>query len=68
VPQLVSTVYPTTPHEEPSIEALRHNTTKLLMARLIHLDTDPLRAQIDDKQEKIYVTQIKRWAENIQTR
>jgi hypothetical protein len=70
VMQLASEVYPTAPREEPSGEALRHNVTKLLMARWGQIDPSKyalITCPVSDKDERICIAQIKRWEENIQT-
>jgi hypothetical protein len=62
-PQRASAVYPTTPREETSSESLRHNITKLLLARWGHVDPSKyglIMGLTDGQQEKIYIAQIKK--------
>jgi hypothetical protein len=71
VPQLASAVYPTTPREETSSEPLRHNITKLLLARWSQVDPSKY-ALISGKatnysQRQLHINQVKKWAENIQS-
>jgi hypothetical protein len=69
-PLLASAVYPATPRDQASGEPMRHNLTKLLMARWGYIDPSKytlITGQVNDQDQITQAGKIKRWAENIQT-
>lgn len=67
---MASEVYPTAPRDQPLGEALRHSITKLLMARWGKIDPSYyvlISGRVNEKDERICVNQVRKWAETIQT-
>jgi hypothetical protein len=70
-PQLASDVYPTTPQQQTPPEALRHNLTKLLLARWGQVDPSKYRlisgSATDYNRHQLHIKQVKEWAKKIQS-
>jgi hypothetical protein len=71
-PQLASEVYPDKPQEHTSPDPLRQNITKLLLARWSQVDSSKYNLisgkGTDYAQRQLHITEIKKWAKNIQSR